>query len=118
MIIARHIIEHVLDVAGAIKNWSKHLKPGGRLIIAAPNEALVSGIPLNPEHCHAFTPESITNIVELLGFKHSSTYDPRNGISFVCEFQKKPASVSNGFYNLDRMYEGDISTIPMEARVL
>lgn len=120
VIIARHIIEHILDTPAVIKNWSKHLKPGGRLIIATPNENMTEGIPLNPEHCHAFTPESLKSIVELLGFREVAVYDPNNKVSFISVFEKQPivSDVLYFFNGLDRMYEGDISTIPTETSVI
>lgn len=87
-VIARHILEHMIDCVGAIDHWSKVLKIGGRLIIAVPNQHKINSIPLNPEHVHAFTPESLKRILELCGFKTLETLDPKNGISFVGCYEK------------------------------
>lgn len=87
-VIARHILEHIVDSVGALKNWAKVLKIGGRMIIAVPNQDIISSIPLNPEHVHAFSPESLKSIMELCGFKQIETVDPKNGISFVTCFEK------------------------------
>lgn len=87
-VIARHILEHCLDTLQTLRHWNRVLKMGGRLIVAVPNQNLCNSIPMNPEHLHAFTPESLKSIVELLGFKQLSWQDPENTISFVACFEK------------------------------
>lgn len=96
--IARHILEHCVDTAQTLLHWNAVLKMGGRLIIAVPNQDIVSSIPLNPEHVHAFTPNSLKRLAELCGFKQIETKDPGNGISFVSCFEKvlHPVSAENG----------------------
>lgn len=97
-VIARHILEHCVDTIGTLRNWNRILKIGGRLIIAVPNHSAMNTIPLNPEHCHGFSPESLKNILEVCGFKQSLIVDPQNGISFiaVCEKVLHPESLING----------------------
>lgn len=87
-VIARHILEHSLDVIETLEHWNRVLKMDGRLIIAVPNQEKISSIPLNPEHVHAFTPHSLKRIAEFCGFKQMDIVDPHNGISFVASFQK------------------------------
>lgn len=87
-VIARHILEHCVDTVGVLKNWSDILKIGARLIIAVPDQHLRNTIPLNPEHVHAFTPDSLKNVAELCGLKQIEVIDPDNGISFVSCFEK------------------------------
>lgn len=91
-IITRHILEHTTDPVDVIRKWARKLKPDGRLIITVPDERLGMTIPMNPEHRHAFTPESLTNLVTLIGLKPVQMKDDYNGISFtlVCE--------KNGFH--------------------
>lgn len=86
--IARHILEHSVDTIETLKNWNIVLKMGGRLIIAVPNQDIINSIPLNPEHVHCFTPDSLRKITELCGFRQIETIDPHNGISFVSCFEK------------------------------
>lgn len=83
MIIARHILEHCIDSVGTINNWKSVLRPGGKLILAVPNETITASIPLNHEHVHAFTPESLRTLMLLCGFEEKKLLDPGNGISFV-----------------------------------
>lgn len=87
-VIARHILEHMVDPVEVLQHWAKILKPGGRLIVAVPNEDIRRTIPLNPEHKHGFTPTSLRNLAELCGFKMMVAEDPGNGISFVMLFEK------------------------------
>lgn len=87
-IIARHVLEHITDTVETLTNWNRILKIGGRLLIAVPNQELVSSIPLNPEHVHAFTPASLSRIVQLCGFKAIQAIDPGNGHTFIAHFEK------------------------------
>jgi len=87
-IIARHILEHCLDTLETLRNWNRVLRLGGRLIVAVPNELQVRSIPLNPEHVHAFSPDSLRNVLEATGFKQICYEDPKNGISFVGCYEK------------------------------
>ena len=45
---------------------------------------------MNPEHCHAFTQESLENIGALLGYRKLASMTTGNGISFVIVFEKEP----------------------------
>lgn len=88
VLIARHILEHCCDTVKTIKKWGRVLKVGGKMVIAVPNEKTLSGIPLNPEHLHGFTPESLASLMDVCGFKALRCEDPKNGISFVASFEK------------------------------
>lgn len=93
VVIARHILEHIIDPMDAIRNWIKPLKEGGKLIIAAPDEEVCAGIPLSFDHLHAFTMSSLKSIAESLGLVQVSAQATGNGISFVSCFEKSvPAS--------------------------
>lgn len=92
-VIARHVLEHSIDIVETLGHWNEILKLGGRLVIAVPNQDIVNSIPLNPEHVHAFTPGSVKRLFELCGFKQIETIDPENGISFVSCFEKVLDSV-------------------------
>ena len=87
VIIARHIIEHVIDTIGLIELWKTYLEPNGRIIAALPNEELVKCIPLDPQHYHAQTTESFRKIMEACGFKEEKMFDPKNNVSFVGEYK-------------------------------
>lgn len=90
VIICRHILEHCVDTVKTLNEWKRILRHGGQLIIAVPNENIRRGIPLNPEHCHAFSPESLAALMELCGFKAVTWADPKNGVSFIGVYEKVP----------------------------
>lgn len=87
-IITRHILEHTVDVVETLNRWIRKLKPMGRLIICVPDERIGMTIPMNPEHRHAFTPESLRKIMELLGMEEVEMKDDYNGISFCAGFER------------------------------
>lgn len=87
-IITRHILEHSVDPIEVLNNWIKKLKPDGRLIITVPDERIGMTIPMNPEHKHAFVPDSLKKLMELLGMKQVDMKDDYNGISFTSVFEK------------------------------
>ena len=88
-IIARHILEHCVNAIGALKNWKRILKPGGRLIVAVPDSEVRNTIILNPEHVHAFTSESLESLASLLGFKQIANERFYNHISFTSVFENE-----------------------------
>jgi hypothetical protein len=53
------------------------------MIIAVPDERVTHSIPLNPEHCHAFSPESLKNLMEACGLIEEKSESSNNGVSFV-----------------------------------
>ncbi len=84
VVVARHILEHLLEPITMLRNWKKVLKIGGKLIISVPNEHLIKSIPMNPEHLIAFTPESFRVWMEAAGgLKILDQWDGENGISFT-----------------------------------
>lgn len=87
-LIARHVLEHCLDIVTILKEWKRIVKTGGRLLIAVPNQKLQDSITLNPEHLHAFTPESLRVLGEASGLIYKKTIDPNNAHSFIIYFEK------------------------------
>jgi len=82
-IIARHIVEHLMDSVTVLRHWRGLLKENGRLIIAVPNNAVHLTIPMNPEHVHGFSPESIKSLLEVCGYRVIEQLDGGNTISFI-----------------------------------
>lgn len=87
-VIARHILEHVVDSVSALNEWGRLLKDKGRLIIAVPDHTFRNTIPMNKEHVRAFTPKSLKNQMESLGWKTVDLIDPKNHVSFVGIFER------------------------------
>lgn len=112
VVIARHVLEHAVDTVATLREWVRVLKPGGKLIIAVPDEDLCRSIPMNTEHVHAFTKDSLKALACLLGLENPTFVDPKNEVSFIASFTKP------NVMTLDRAYEGDCSTIPLDAYVV
>lgn len=89
LVVAQHILEHCVDTLETLGEWKRILKPGGKIILAVPNQEKVSSIPLNPEHVHAFTPASLDKIMKAMGFEKVTTKDVDNYVSFVGCYRKK-----------------------------
>lgn len=88
VIIARHILEHMIDHISVLMNWLTKLKPGGRLILALPNEDWLMTIPMNMEHKHTFNPQSTVVLLMALGLKDIKIHNSENNISFIIEGTK------------------------------
>lgn len=82
-LIARHILEHCQDTVETLREWSRIVKKGGRLIVAVPNQEEGSTIPMNPEHLHSFTPVSLKNVAEAVGLKVVEQLTHYNQVSFL-----------------------------------
>ncbi len=88
VVISRHILEHVLREIKTLKEWGSFVKPGGKMIIAVPDERVTKSIPLNPEHLRAYSEESLRDVMEQLGWNTLETSSSQNGVSFVGVFEK------------------------------
>jgi GT2 family glycosyltransferase len=87
-IIARHILEHLMDSVTVLSHWRTLLREKGRLIIAVPNNAVHLTIPMNVEHVHGFSPQSLKTLLEVCGFKVVEQLDGGNTISFITIAEK------------------------------
>lgn len=88
-IIARHIFEHAITPVEVLQSWGRVLKPGGRLIVAAPNEDFAPGIPMDVTHKHAWNPDGFRSLAELCGYRQVAyAPDSGNGISFVTVLER------------------------------
>lgn len=70
VILCSEVLEHLSDPVGAIKEFSRILRPGGRLILTAP---LGSGIHQEPYHYYGgYTPYWYKKFLEEAGFRNIS----------------------------------------------
>lgn len=88
IVIARHILEHCIDVVAVLKDIHRVLKIDGKVIVCLPDERIGDTISMNPEHVHAFTLSSFVNLVENIGFRAVSTREGYNGVSFTVVLEK------------------------------
>lgn len=91
-VIARHVLEHMVDPIETLRNWSEVLKMEGKLIIAVPDHDKRNTIPMNYQHVHAWTKTSLPKFMESLGWKTEKIEDCENHVSFIGVFKR------NGFH--------------------
>ena len=54
-VVARHNLEHYVDVIKTLREWKRVLRTGGTLVVIVPDERVRNTIELDPTHKHAFT---------------------------------------------------------------
>ena len=87
-VVARHNIEHYVDVIKTLQEWKRVIRDGGTMAIVAPDESDIKTIALDPTHYHAFTPESFTRYIDLIGgfnILKCETLLPKWSFIIVCE---------------------------------
>jgi Uncharacterized protein conserved in bacteria len=87
-VIARHVLEHLIDPILTLKRWKAVLKREGRLIIAVPNSAIHESIPMNIEHVHAWDMDSMRSLLETVGMTVITQFPSENNISFISVAEK------------------------------
>lgn len=87
-LIARHILEHCQDTIKTLREWSRIVSIGGRLLIVVPDQSITNTIPMNPEHLVSFTPASLTSLCEAIGLKEVKAEQGYNGVSFLGVYEK------------------------------
>lgn len=89
-VVARHNLEHYVDVVKTLQEWSRVLKPGGALVVVMPDDEALDTIRLDPTHKHAFTRDSFRRLLEAIGGWEVERVDVcRPDWSFLCVARKK-----------------------------
>lgn len=69
-VVGQHLIEHLPDVAGALYEWKRVLRPTGALVLVTPNAAYPDPTLFeDPTHVHVFTPADLRSSLEQAGFR-------------------------------------------------
>ncbi len=89
VLIARHVLEHMINPLETLTLWNFALKVGGKLIIAVPDEEIGITIPMNVEHKHAYTKKFLGSLMIVAGFSNIEVADSQNGISFIITGEKQ-----------------------------
>lgn len=82
-ILAKHLLEHVIDPVKAILEWKRVLKLGGKLVILCPDYRFCEAISVDPSHVHAFTPESVASLLGALDFDVKRIENVKPGYVFM-----------------------------------
>lgn len=89
-VVARHNIEHYVDVVKTLLEWKRVLKSGGTLALVVPDDTNLDTIKLDPTHKHAFTPESFKRYIKLIGGLEITRLEPViENWSFICVCKKE-----------------------------
>ncbi len=69
-LVARHNLEHYIDLVGVLREWHRVVRPGGRLVAVVPDEERYpeSTLALDSTHYHAFNERFIENLLPLTGW--------------------------------------------------
>lgn len=94
-ILAKHLLEHIVDPFPVLKEWGRVLDEGGRLVIIVPDYRYCEAMSCDPSHVHAYTPESLKSLLEAVGgFKVTRTEQINPGHVFMVSAEKVPARVA------------------------
>jgi predicted SAM-dependent methyltransferase len=66
-VVARHNLEHYIDVVKTLQEWERVVRPGGIVAVVVPDERAGDTMFLDPTHKHVFTPESLERLVGVVG---------------------------------------------------
>lgn len=88
-VVARHNLEHYVDVLKTLGEWKRVLKSGGTLAVVLPDDRHVDTIALDPTHKHVFTPDSFRRYMDGIGgFREVEVRPAVEGWSFVAAYEK------------------------------
>ena len=82
-ILAKHLLEHVLDPIKALYEWKRVLKPDGKLVVLCPDYRYCEAISVDPSHVHAFTPDSVASLMKAVGFNVTRSEQVKPGYVFM-----------------------------------
>jgi SAM-dependent methyltransferase len=70
-LVARHNLEHYVDLIAVLREWQRVIVPGGIAIIVVPDEDGYPGrtLELDPTHYHAFNIAFVRQLFALLGWE-------------------------------------------------
>lgn len=89
-VLAKHLLEHVLDPIKAINEWKRVLKPNGKLVILCPDYRYCEAISVDPSHVHAFTPDSVSSLMRACGVDVTRTEQVIPGYVFMVAGTPQP----------------------------
>lgn len=93
-VVARHNLEHYVDIFKTLFEWKRVLKKGGLLIVILPDEEGLRkvgkrGILLDNTHEHSFTKQSFKTLIELFNFTVVRLQTVIQNWSFICVGRKE-----------------------------
>ena len=70
-LVARHNLEHYVDLVAVLREWHRVVRPGGTFIAVVPDEERCTGstLALDPTHYHAFSEAALGSLLPLVGWQ-------------------------------------------------
>ena len=70
-LVARHNLEHYVDLVAVLREWHRVVRVGGRLVAVVPDEGRYEGrtVELDPTHYHSFDESFLAGLLPLLGWE-------------------------------------------------
>ena len=82
-ILAKHLLEHIIDPIKALAEWKRVLKENGKLVVICPDYRHCEAISVDPSHVHAFTPDSVASLMRAVGFCITRSESVKPGYVFM-----------------------------------
>lgn len=69
-VVARHNLEHYVDLVATLTEWRRVLTPNGRMVVVVPDEERYDGrtVELDPTHHHSFDESFVRGLLTALGW--------------------------------------------------
>jgi len=81
VIIATHILEHMLDPLRALQEWKRLLRLDGLLLLSVPDNDKLATMVIDHTHLHAYNKDSLAHLLVTADFTvHDSIVDPHGGL--------------------------------------
>lgn len=92
-VLAKHVFEHIIDPIQALREWKRVLKNNGTLTIICPDYRYCEAVSVDPSHVHAYTPDSVSSLLEASGFGVTRTEQVPMGYVFMVSARKIPVYI-------------------------
>lgn len=90
VVLLKHVLEHFIEPWKNINEIHRVLKKGGKVVVTVPDESVIPSIPLDPTHLHAYTPQSLKDLFDLIpGFKDIELKRYLGALSFTLVLEKQ-----------------------------
>ncbi len=116
-VFSAHMLEHVEDAAGMLKEWWRTLKPGGYLILYLPEKSLfpcAGEEGANEDHKHDFEQTDIIKIMKNIGswdLVENQLRPERNEYSFYQVYRKETGTRRHSYSWKDKLNRGKTAIV-------